>query len=406
MIVVENLYKIFGKKTKRALELVEEGYSKDEILEKTGCTVGVNNATFEVKKGEVFVVMGLSGSGKSTLLRCFNRLIEPTVGKISINEFDVTKADVEELREIRRSKMSMVFQHFGLLPHRTVINNVAFGLEIQGVKESVRLEKAQKVIETVGLGGYEHQMTHQLSGGMQQRVGLARALTTDPEILLMDEAFSALDPLIKSNMQDELLDLQEKVRKTIIFITHDLDEALKLGDRIAIMKDGKIVQIGTPERILTDPANDYVAAFVENVFRGKIITASSVMFKHPEVLRISKHGPKYALRIMREKGLNALPVVDSEKTFLGFVMDEDVAKLASKDAPNLKEALVEESASTLADVPVRDILPLFINRETPVAVVNENNQLQGVIAHSSIVGEIIGKHPEEVEEISTKGEIK
>ena len=210
MIVVENLYKIFGKKTKRALELVEEGYSKDEILEKTGCTVGVNNATFEVKKGEVFVVMGLSGSGKSTLLRCFNRLIEPTVGKISINEFDVTKADVEELREIRRSKMSMVFQHFGLLPHRTVINNVAFGLEIQGVKESVRLEKAQKVIETVGLGGYEHQMTHQLSGGMQQRVGLARALTTDPEILLMDEAFSALDPLIKSNMQDELLDLQEK----------------------------------------------------------------------------------------------------------------------------------------------------------------------------------------------------
>src|SRR5699024_2885913 len=270
-IKVENLTKIFGKRPQQAMKYLEENKTKDDILKLTGMTVGVNRASFEVKSGEVFVIMGLSGSGKSTLVRMLNRLIEPTAGNVWLDEENVTKMNKDELRNMRRKKMSMVFQNFALLPHKTIQKNAEYGLEIQGIAKDERARKATEALELVGLGGYLDKYPNELSGGMQQRVGLARALANDPDILLMDEAFSALDPLIRKDMQDELLELQQRVRKTIIFITHDLDEALRIGDRIALMKDGSIVQIGTAEEILMDPANDYVERFVEDVDLAKVL---------------------------------------------------------------------------------------------------------------------------------------
>lgn len=407
-IQVKNLNVIFGKRTKEALNRLKKGESKADILNKTGCTVGVNDVAFEIKKGEVFVVMGLSGSGKSTLLRCFNRLIEPTSGSIIMDDEDIIMASDSKLREIRRKKMTMVFQHFGLLPHRTVSSNVAFGLEIQGVDEEVRIKKAYETIEIVGLQGYEEQMTGQLSGGMQQRVGLARALATDPEVLLMDEAFSALDPLIRNNMQDELLLLQEKVHKTILFITHDLDEALKLGDRIAIMKDGKIVQIGTPEEILTNPADDYVKAFVENVDRGGIITARSIMFEKPASIRIDRDGPKVALRKMRQVGITSLPVVDHSNKFLGFVKDEEMVYMEENGLHKISEYMhsKKEVRAVSPDSPVAELLPLFLDNIYNVAVVDHDNKLIGVVVHSSVISEMIGKERKEVVKLKEEGGVK
>ena len=271
-IEIRNLYLIFGKEKHKAEKMLKEGKTKEEILKVTGCTVAVKDANLSINEGEIFVIMGLSGSGKSTLLRCINRLIRPTSGEIIINDTDISKASKQQLLQIRRKELAMVFQHFGLLPHRSVLHNIAFGLELQGVEKEEREKKAMECMQQVGLKGYENQMVGQLSGGMQQRVGLARALANNPEVLLMDEAFSALDPLIRVQMQDELLTLQSKMKKTIVFITHDLNEAIKLGDRIAIMKDGEIVQTGTSEEILTEPANAYVERFVENVDRSMYIT--------------------------------------------------------------------------------------------------------------------------------------
>src|SRR6056297_334205 len=407
-IKVENLSVIFGKNVNEAQELLRKGTSKVEILNQTGCTVGVNNASLEIEEGEVFVVMGLSGSGKSTLLRCFNRLIEPTNGKILVDNEDVISVNEKELRlNIRRKKMTMVFQHFGLLPHRTVSSNVAFGLEIQGVDEETRIKKAYDVIKTVGLEGYEEKMTGQLSGGMQQRVGLARALATDPEILLMDEAFSALDPLIRTNMQDELLDLQEKVHKTILFITHDLDEALKLGDRIAIMKDGKIVQTGTPEEILTNPANDYVKAFVENVDRGGIVTANTVMFNNPANVRIKQDGPRAALRKMSNAGVTSLPVIDEDGKFIGFVKDDDMKEMEDKGMRDIKDFMYtkEEVKAVDPETPVAELLPLFLDTNLNLAVIDENKKLVGVVVHSTVIAEMIGKERKEVKQIRKEGGI-
>lgn len=252
-IEIKNLSILFGPEKGKAKKMIKQGKSKQEILKETGCTVAVRNANLEIKEGEMFVIMGLSGSGKSTLVRCINRLNEPSMGEIWLSGRNITSLSDKELLQIRRKEMAMVFQHFGLLPHRTVLSNIAFGLELQGVSKEEREKKAHESIAIVGLKGYENQRVDELSGGMQQRVGLARALANNPEVLLMDEAFSALDPLIREQMQDELLDLQEKMKRTIVFITHDLDEAIKLGDRIAIMKDGEVVQVGTPEEILTDP---------------------------------------------------------------------------------------------------------------------------------------------------------
>lgn len=389
---VKNLYKIFGPRPQTALKMAKDGKSKPEILEKTGCTLAVNDADFSIAEGETFVVMGLSGSGKSTVLRCLNRLWEPTAGSVILDDVDIVDITDEHLRELRRTKMNMVFQHFGLLPHRTVVDNVAFGLEIQQVALETRQERAYEIIKQVGLEGYGDMMTGELSGGMQQRVGLARALATDPDILLMDEAFSALDPLIRNQMQDELLDLQEQMQKTIVFITHDLDEALKLGDRIAIMKDGYIVQIGTPDEILTQPADDYVASFVQNVDRSKVITASSLMFDHPSRVVSPKDGVEVAIRRMRKMGISSLAVTGAKRAFKGYVRIDDAVKIQKKkgEGQTLEDVVMKDVPRTHPDTPIAELLPHVMESPYPIAVVDDEGRLQGLVMRSSVISEITG----------------
>lgn len=390
--------KIFGKKPNKALSYVEEGLSKDEIFNKTGQTVGLYNVSFEVYEGEIFVLMGLSGSGKSTLLRCLNRLIEPTSGSINIDDEDVTKASKERLREIREKQISMVFQNFALLPHRTIIDNVAYGLEIQDVPKDERHKKAEVAIETVGLKGHEFSKPSQLSGGMQQRVGLARALATDPEILLMDEAFSALDPLIRSEMQDELLELEEKMQKTIVFVSHDLDEALKLGDRIALMKDGEIAQIGTAEEILTNPANDYVSKFVAGVDKTKILTAENVM-KRPDPVVSMKSGLQVALKLMEKHGISSIYVVDKAKRLQGFLKVDDAVR-AQKAGKTMEDVIIKEFPKTTVDTPLQDLISIRAETDQPIAIVNENDKLVGVVVRGSILAALKTTEDEEqVEEV-------
>lgn len=383
VIEVDGLTKVFGKNTREALKLLDSGASKEEILNQTGCTVAVNNASFSVKQGEFFVIMGLSGSGKSTLIRLINRLIEPTKGTIKVEGKDISNLDKKALREVRRKKLSMVFQRFGLFPHRTVLENAEFGLEIQKMDKEKRAEIAQKSLELVGLGDYAHQYPNQLSGGMQQRVGLARALTNDPEVLLMDEAFSALDPLIKKDMQDEMADLQAKMQKTILFITHDLDEALRLGDRIALMRDGVIVQIGTPEEILTNPANDYVEKFVEDVDRSKVLTAKNVM-KRPETVNIDRHGPRVALERMRAEGISSILVVDKDRKLKGYVTADDVLAARRKEQTDLHEILRTDIQQVGTDKPMNEIFELIYDSPVPIAVVDDE-RLVGVLVRGAII---------------------
>ncbi len=398
-IEIKNLSILFGPEKSRAKKMILKGKSKQEILEETGCTVAVRNANLEIEEGEMFVIMGLSGSGKSTLLRCINRLNEPTMGEIRVNGIDITRSSDKELLQIRRKELAMVFQHFGLLPHRTVLNNVSFGLELQGVPKQEREKKALESILQVGLKGYENQRVDELSGGMQQRVGLARALANNPEVLLMDEAFSALDPLIREQMQDELLLLQEKMKRTIVFITHDLDEAIKLGDRIAIMKDGVIVQVGTPEEILTDPANDYVTRFTESVDRGRIVTASSIMLRQPIVVRVKRDGPETILRKMRERRLYALPVIGNDDQFIGEIHYKDVLNLRKEGGKDIGSIIKKEVPSVLENTIVEDMLPLLSKVRQALPVVDENNCLLGVIPPSAIIIEMTGKDEKEIEEI-------
>jgi glycine betaine/proline transport system ATP-binding protein len=396
-IVVNNLTKIFGKKPKKALSYIEEGLSKDEIFNKTGQTVGLYDVSFEVYEGEIFVLMGLSGSGKSTLLRCLNRLIEPTSGSIQVGEEDITKASSERLRLIREKQISMVFQNFALLPHRTIIDNVAYGLEIQDLPKDERHQKAEVAIETVGLKGHEFSKPSQLSGGMQQRVGLARALATDPEILLMDEAFSALDPLIRSEMQDELLELEEKMQKTIVFVSHDLDEALKLGDRIALMKDGEIAQIGTAEEILTNPANDYVSKFVAGVDKTKILTAENIM-KRPDPVVSFKSGLQVALKLMEKHGISSIYVVDKAKRLQGFLKADDAVR-AQKSGKTMEDVVIKEFPKTTIDTPLQDLISIRAETDQPIAVVNENEKLVGVIVRGSILAALKTTEEDDEEQV-------
>ena len=398
-IEIKDLSILFGPEKAKAKKMIKQGKSKQEILKETGCTIAVRNANLEIEEGEMFVIMGLSGSGKSTLVRCINRLNEPSMGEIWLSGRNITSLSDKELLQIRRKEMAMVFQHFGLLPHRTVLSNIAFGLELQGVPKEEREKKAYESIAVVGLKGYENQRVDELSGGMQQRVGLARALANDPEVLLMDEAFSDLDPLIREQMQDELLDLQEKMKRTIVFITHDLDEAIKLGDRIAIMKDGEVVQVGTPEEILTDPANDYVTRFTESVDRGRVVTASSIMLTQPIVVRIRKDGPEAIIRKMREKRLYALPVIGTDEQFLGEIRLKDVLRLRKEGARDISSIVMKEVPSVLESMTVEDMLPLLPKVQQALPVVDENNRLKGVVSTSAIIIEMTGKDQKEIEEI-------
>lgn len=402
-IKVEDLTLIFGKRKHEALSLLEKGVSKEEILKKTKCTVGVNKVNFEIKEGEVFVIMGLSGSGKSTLIRCLNRLIEPTAGKVFFKDHNITRETNKELLETRRTEMSMVFQKFGLLPHRTILENAAFGLEIRGEEKKEREEKALQALETVGLKGYEQQYPSAMSGGMQQRVGLARALANDPEVLLMDEAFSALDPLIKSDMQDELLAIQSKLHKTIVFITHDLDEAIKIGDRIAIMKDGIVEQIGTAEDILTNPATEYIEAFVTKVDRKTIITAESLMFKNSTLVQIHKDGPKGSIRKMRTIGVDVLPVEDENRKFLGYVWLQDLLKLENEKEMSVEKALKTNVPSVYKSYSVEDMLPLITGNKNPLAVIDEvTGKLLGLISQTSLIIEATKFGKKEISELKER----
>ena len=354
-IEIKDLSILFGPEKAKAKKMIKQGKSKQEILKETGCTIAVRNANLEIKEGEMFVIMGLSGSGKSTLVRCINRLNEPSMGEIWLSGRYITSLSDKELLQIRRKEMAMVFQHFGLLPHRTVLSNIAFGLELQGVPKEEREKKAYESIAVVGLKGYENQRVDELSGG--------------------------------------------KMKRTIVFITHDLDEAIKLGDRIAIMKDGEVVQVGTPEEILTDPANDYVTRFTESVDRGRVVTASSIMLTQPIVVRIRKDGPEAIIRKMREKRLYALPVIGADEQFLGEIRLKDVLRLRKEGVRDISSIVMKEVPSVLESMTVEDMLPLLPKVQQALPVVDENNRLKGVVSTSAIIIEMTGKDQKEIEEI-------
>ncbi|PWB98407.1 quaternary amine ABC transporter ATP-binding protein [Salinibacterium hongtaonis] len=381
-VKAEHLYKVFGKKSSEAVSQLKNGASRADVS--SFGTAAVVDASFEVKQGEIFVVMGLSGSGKSTLIRMLNGLLDVTSGSVTINGLPTTGISAKALRTVRRSSVSMVFQHFALLPHRTVLDNVAYGLEIQGVRKAKRLELARKTIHLVGLGGWEDSLPSELSGGMKQRVGIARALTADTDVLLMDEAFSALDPLIRREMQEQLVELQAVLGKTIIFITHDLNEAMFLGDRIAVMRDGRIVQIGTPEDILTDPANDYVAQFVQDVDRSRVLTASSVMEPARAIAAISA-GPRAALRTMRDMQTSALLVVGKSRKLEGAVRDHEVLAQVRRRDPDLL-GVIDRSVTTVSpDALLTDIVEASLESPLPIAVVDADGRLMGVVPRVTLL---------------------
>ncbi|ODA42886.1 glycine betaine/L-proline ABC transporter ATP-binding protein ProV [Desulfosporosinus sp. BG] len=383
-IEVKNLIKVFSSQPQKALHLLDKGVSKELILAETGLSIGVNNISFNVNEGEVFVVMGLSGSGKSTILRCLNRLIEPSSGAVIIDGVDITKLKSHELRQVRQKKLAMVFQQFALLPHRTVLQNTVYGLEVHGVSKAEREKRALESLAMVGLTGWEHSYPDELSGGMKQRVGLARALTNNPDILLMDEAFSALDPLIREEMQDELLNLQQKMNKTIVFITHDLNEALKIGDRIAFIRNGSLVQVGTPEEILRDPADVYVAKFTRGVDRTKILTLKDVM-KRPQPLVQLRDGPNVALRVMKEHGISSVFVVDRAKHLQGLITADLALEARQAGIVSLQEVKLLDVPILNETVLVQDILSVIAESKVPLAVIDEEKRLIGIIIRGSVL---------------------
>ena len=382
-IKVENLTKIFGKRPKEMLKRLKKKQSKDKILKETGHTVGVKEANFSVNEGEIFVIMGLSGSGKSTLIRCLNRLNEPTSGAVYVDGDDIVKYDHQQLREFRQQKATMVFQNFGLMNHRTVLGNVEYGLEVKGVAIEERRKIAMETIEGVGLAGWEDKYIAELSGGMQQRVGLARALATNPDILLMDEPFSALDPLIRRDMQLDLLDIQSKLKKTIVFITHDVNEAFKLGDRVAVMKDAEIVQIGVAEDILNNPSNAYIEDFVRDIDRSKVLQAKHIMFKPGALVSIA-HGVKVAIKEMESNGISSVFVVGEKRKLEGIVTIDDAVE-AIKNKKKLTDILKQDYYTTDEDSYVQDLIPKAIESKYPIAVVDDNKKLLGIIVRVSVL---------------------
>ncbi|MDM7481346.1 MAG: glycine betaine/L-proline ABC transporter ATP-binding protein [Halomonas sp.] len=386
-IQVRGLSKVFGKQPKKALELRDQGLKRPEILEKTGQTLGLSDISFDVYEGELLVIMGLSGSGKSTLIRCLNRLIDTTEGEIIIDGENIPTLGEKALLECRRRHFSMVFQNFALFPHRTVQQNAEFGLEIRGVEKSERQSIAHNALKQVGLEGWEDAYPNQLSGGMQQRVGLARALANDASVLLMDEAFSALDPLIRKDMQQELLQLQSKMQKTTVFITHDLDEALNIGDRIVLLKDGEVVQIGTPEEILTKPADDYVRRFIEGVDRSRILTAESAMRPVRTTARDSD-GPRTALHRMRDHSIDSIYVTDRDRQLLGLLEADAASRAIEAKAETITEHLTQDFRKVPPDEPLQNLFAMFSEKSYPIAVVDEQQRLLGVVVKGAVLDEL------------------
>ena len=389
VLEVKNLYKLFGTydfldERKAAFKLLELGASRMDVMETTGIMAAISDVSFSVKRGELFVLIGLSGSGKSTIVRCLNMLHKPTKGEILIDGEDITKYNEKQLQELRRTKVSMVFQNGGLLSHRDVLGNVAYGLEVRGVGKEERENKAMEMINMVGLTGYEHEKLSSLSGGMKQRVGIARALANDPDILLMDEAFSALDPLVKNDLQFELLRIQERMGKTIVFITHDINEAFKLGNRVGILRDGRMVQIDTPEQMLANPADDYVKKFIHNVNTSKVFCVRNIM-STPSCIVKDSDGANTALTSMRANGVSSAYVVGDHMNFIGIVTLEGA--LAVRDGKKtFSEAIIRDVLQVNdLDAPVADIVPLAANAAFPLAVVDEEKVFRGIITKASVL---------------------
>ncbi|MDR5899131.1 glycine betaine/L-proline ABC transporter ATP-binding protein [Halomonas vilamensis] len=386
-IQVRGLSKVFGKNPKKGLELRNEGLKRPEIFDKTGLTLGLSNIDFDVYEGELLVIMGLSGSGKSTLIRCLNRLIDTTEGEIIIDGENIPSLSEKELLDCRRRHFSMVFQNFALFPHRTVRQNAEFGLEIRGVDKTERQKIAQDSLTQVGLEGWEDAYPDQLSGGMQQRVGLARALANDASVLLMDEAFSALDPLIRKDMQEELIQLQARTKKTTVFITHDLDEALNIGDRIVLLKDGEIVQIGTPEEILTKPADDYVRRFIEGVDMSRILTAENAMRKVLSTAR-EGDGPRTALRKMRDNSMDSIYVTETNRKLVGLLEVDAASKAIEDGAEGIANYLTQDFRRVTPDEPLQNLFAMFSDKSFPIAVVDEEQRLLGVVVKGAVLDEL------------------
>ncbi|MDP9821493.1 quaternary amine ABC transporter ATP-binding protein [Nocardioides massiliensis] len=398
VIEADAVYKIFGKRPERAVERLRAGQTTRDELREEGTTAAVIDASFHVEQGEIFVVMGLSGSGKSTLLRMVNGLQPPTAGTVRLGDQDVSKLEGRALRKVRRERVSMVFQHFALLPHRTVGENAAYGLKLRGMNRSDRTRRAEEALGMVGLEGWGGSMPDELSGGMRQRVGLARALAAGTDIMLMDEAFSALDPLIRREMQDQLVELQHQLGKTILFITHDLNEAMRLGDRIAMMRDGRIVQTGTAEQILTDPANDYVAQFVADVDRTRVLTASSVM-EAPVAVLGKDQGPRAAHKLMREHQVSALLVLDRSRVVQGIVVEDDLRTAMDAGHTDLR-AILRPAPTVSGDIAVADLFNASAELGV-LAVVDDAQRLRGVIPRVTLLsalGAVAGSEGEDVVE--------
>lgn len=399
-IIVKNLYKIFGPQPMKAMKLLEEGHDKDSVLEKTGMTVGVNNASLTIMSGEIFVIMGLSGSGKSTIVRMLNRLIEPTAGKVLVDGKDVTEMGENELVKFRLHNMSMVFQSFALMPHLSVLDNAAFGLDLAGVDKEKRAKRAKDALQQVGLSGWEDSYPSQLSGGMQQRVGLARGLAVDPDILLMDEAFSALDPLIRTEMQDELLKLQSEQQRTIVFISHDLDEALRIGDRIAIMEGGRVVQVGTPEEILQNPADDYVRAFFRGVDPTNVISAGDIARdSHPTIIKTKVGSVRAAHELLSGSESDHGYILDSHHKFLGIVSSESLREVMEKSASDhpIDQAYLNGGTAVNLNDSMQDILPVVASKDWPVPVVDDANIYKGVVSKNRFL-KTLYRTEEEIDE--------
>ncbi|KUG60475.1 quaternary amine ABC transporter ATP-binding protein [Nesterenkonia jeotgali] len=381
VVRARNVFKAFGKRPDEIVRRIKGGAGREDV--KDLGTAAVIDASFDVQPGEVFVVMGLSGSGKSTLIRMINGLLPATAGSIEVGGEDIARLSAKELRRVRREKVSMVFQHFALLPHRTVGQNAAYALEVQGLNRSDRERKAEEALQMVGLDGWGGSMPDELSGGMRQRVGLARALAAGTDVMLMDEAFSALDPLIRREMQDQLVELQEQLGKTILFITHDLNEAMRLGDRIAMMRDGRTVQIGTSEQILNDPANDYVAQFVQDVDRTRVLTAGAIM-EPPVAVLGTEQGPRTAHKLMREHQTNVLAVVDRGKKLHGFVHEAAVAAAVAQGT-NTLEGLLQPAPSVHAETPLAELMTQAAQSEAGLAVIDDAGRLEGIIARVTLL---------------------
>ena len=386
ILEVEHLSKLYGSNKAEALKMMRDGSDKDTVYKETGVTVALWDVNFKVKRGEIFVVIGLSGCGKSTVVRCLNMLNKPTSGTIRFNGQEIEKFNRQQLLEYRRDKISMVFQNFGLMSHRDILGNVAYGLEVKGISHGDREMKAREMIKMVGLEGHEHDKINNLSGGMKQRVGIARALANDPEVLLMDEPFSALDPLVRKDMQFELLSLQRKLEKTIVFITHDINEAFKLGDTVGIMRGGCLIQVGTPEEMSSHPANDYVSEFIDSADKTVVLSVKHVM-QRPCMVRV-KDSPIHAIREMRTSGVSSAYVVGEHMKFLGLVTIDNAIKASAEQKP-LSDYLFTDVPTTLENTMVKDIMPIAAETKYPIAVIEEDGGLQGIVTKASVLSSLV-----------------